>query len=172
MTKSQKKIQKSSHILKILFLCLLLDPLMHMAQKLLFAVGLLCDHAPYVELLRQQTPNVTSFHGAMFNFAGLLCYALLFAAYYLTHCIFRDISQEYTPFRAVHTRRLRWIAGLIAACLIFESVLNHWAVWANTGILDWPFRLDVRYILPLLIFSFSFILDYACQLQAEADTTL
>ena len=27
-------------------------------------------------------------------------------------------------------------------------------------------------ILPLLIFSFSFILDYACQLQAEADTTL
>ena len=172
MTKLQERIQKSSHLLNVIFICALLDPFLHMLQKLLMAVGLLCGHIPFVERLIQQTPNATAFHGAMFNFASILCYALIFAAYYLIHCIFRDISQEYTPFRTIHTKRLRWVGVLFTACFIFESVLNHWAVWVNTGVLNWSFRLEGKYIFPLLIFSFSFILDYACQLQAEADTTL
>ena len=106
---------------------------------------------------------------------GLLCtIAVLGLAFYCllqAQAIFRDISREYTPFRPIHVQRMRRIALVSIVCILGQALAQAWSLQLRGG--SFSIDLNVAYFLiPLVVCSFSFILDYACQLQAEADTTL
>lgn len=90
----------------------------------------------------------------------ILCVLVKLALYFvilaLSRQIFRGISQDGTPFRQIHVRRMKWIA-----LLVFVASFIHFFSIQLIGCLA-----------ALLIWCISMVLDYGCQLQQESDETL
>lgn len=170
MTELQRKIQKSSRWVSFGFALFLIRPFFKMIEKFCIGLGQLFGSEAILRLTENQAPDVNIFQAGIYNLAGILLYLFVFYAYYQLWEIFRNISREYTPFCPIHVKRLRRSALAFTASFVYEMGLDIW-IYLLRPELGFQLHLQ-RYLIPVLIFSFSFILDYACQLQAEADTTL
>ena len=171
MTELQKKIRKNSRFTANTFKFITIFPLSGILVSLVALVGLLTGTDIVVQKLIVEAPKANTLQITLFLLAsiavlGLSVYCLLLAQY-----IFRDISRDYTPFRPIHVQRLRRIASVSVVCIVGQALTEAWSLHLKGG--NFSIDLNVAYFLiPLVVCSFSFILDYACQLQAEADTTL
>ena len=171
MTNTQKKIQKSSKVLFFVFLIFTCSGVLQGLDVLWRLVYLLLNPTDAWAKFSALLPYGDSTALCLYWGCRTLIWACLAAALLLLCLLFRSISQEYTPFRQVHVRRLRQASVLMAAGYFFEIVQNTmYRAWAQGG-QGIPFRLD-PFLVPIALIGLSCILDYACQLQNEADTTL
>ncbi len=160
MTKLQKQIQKTSSWVILAFYWLTLAP-----------VSRICQHS--------MTMSQGSHYPLSYHLIGILLQLLVLTALILAQRIFRDMRIQYSPFNPIHVRRLRIIALLTFAVFFVNSILE---VWIGMGsghfapmalFLTWLRLLNLAQLaIPVTVYAFSFILDNACKLQAEADTTL
>lgn len=171
MTNTQKRIQKSSKVLFYVFLfvmcsCILqgLDVLWRLVYLLLNPTDAWADLSSWIPY--GDYANLCVFWGCR-----TLLWGCLAASYILLCLIFLDISREYTPFRQLHVRRLRQSSALMIGGYLIQIVQNTmYRAWFEGG-QGIPLRGD-PFLVPLALIGLSYILDYACQLQNEADTTL
>lgn len=179
MTDLQKKIQKSSYTVAVAFYLIVMFPLGNLLTQLLMLFQLLKGtHAPET-VFRHQPANVSFTTTVVFLLCSCIVYFLASAALIMAQRIFRDINKEYTPFKPLHVTRLRRITWMSTLCILGDGLLDTWSVQLLQQPLQPGFiRMFLRdlnfayFLLPLVVYCFSFILDYACQLQDEADTTL
>ena len=179
MTDLQKKIQKSSYAAAVAFYLIVIFPLGNLLTQLLILFQLLTGtHSPET-VFRNQPAHVSLTTSAIFLICSCMVYFLASAALIMAQRIFRDINKEYTPFKPLHVTRLRRITWMSTLCILGDGLLDTWSVQLLQQPLQPGFiRMFLRdlnfayFLLPLVVYCFSFILDYACQLQAEADTTL
>lgn len=171
MTDLQYNIQKSSRTAAYLFRFLMVFPLGNLLVKLMALAGLLTGSDAMVQKLVLEAPRADTLPLALFLLATCLLLGMVTYCLWLAQMIFRDISRERTPFNPIHVKRMRRIAYLTVPCIFVQSWLDGWALALQGG--SFRTQLNLAYFLiPFVVHSFSFILDYACQLQAEADTTL
>ena len=171
MTDTQKKIQKSSKVLSVVFLVFVCACVLHGLKVLLSVLWLLINRPGAMEYFSVRLPYAGYWELFLHQLVYVLTWAAYAAAFIPVYQIFRDISREYTPFRSLHVRRLRWSAVLLAAVYTLELGLGAINSVLAGGTLSFTLALD-PFLLPLAMAGLSFILDYACQLQTEADTTL
>ena len=171
MTSTQKKIQKSSKILSIVFLVFLCSCTLQGLNVLWKVVWLLLNPANamtfYSNLYPLASHGATLLHQTVYT--GI--WATFVSAFVLLYRIFRDISRQYTPFQQLHVRRLRWTAVVLTVAYTLEIALASMSGMMTNGMLRISWSLD-PFLIPLTLIGLSYILDYACQLQNEADTTL
>ncbi len=159
MTELQKRIQKSSYYVVLVLYFMTLSPLSGIWSSFL--------------KLRMDPPQFRAYHMAM-----LIIHLLTLICVILAQRIFRDIHEQYTPFQSIHVRRLRIVAALSLLCAICSVLLAGWKDALNFGHTVSFLIRTLNYFqisdlaVPVAAYSLSFILDYACRLQAEADTTL
>lgn len=171
MTNTQKKIQKSSKVLSLVFLFVLCSCIIQGLEALLNLVFLLLNQPDAWESFSPSFPYADYSDVCLFYGCRTLMWVCYITAFALLYLMFRDISREYTPFRQIHVQRMRWAAGMLFGTYGFETILGGMKrAWIQGG-QGFPFRLD-PFLVPLALIGLSFILDYACQLQNEADTTL
>lgn len=171
MTELQKKIRKTSRFTANTFKFITIFPLGGILISLVTLAGLFTGNDTVAQQLILEAPRASSLHITLFLLASIAVLGLAVYCLLLAQRIFRDISQEYTPFRPVHVRRMRRIALASIACILGQALTEAWSFQLQGG----RFAVDLNlayFLIPLVVCSFSFILDYACQLQAEADTTL
>lgn len=102
--------------------------------------------------------------------AVVLYQVVILAVLFLIYSIFRDISNQYTPFKQIHVARLKGIAGLSIAM----GVCSYFVVFAagNVAALT-PLQFNLDMFVPsIMIYCVALILDYGCSLQKQADETL
>ena len=174
MTELQKKIQKSSSFAAGAFYLITMYPVGHLLFQFVTLYYLLTDSNPALRLAE----GVSTTTVVIQLLCNSIVYLMASAAVIMAQRIFREISKEYTPFKPLHVERLKRITVLSLLCIIGDGLLNTWSARllnpTNRSFLS-QFLHDVNYaffLLPLVIYCCAFILDYACQLQAEADTTL
>ena len=178
MTELQKKIQKSSYAAALAFYIMVMYPVGHFLNNLLRLFQLLTGKAQ-VDWIFHNVPHISITTATAFLLSNCAVYLMASAALIMAQRIFREISKEYTPFKRLHVTRLRRITLLSTFCIIGDGLLKTWtAQLSNDPLQPGFFRMFLRdlnythFLLPIVICCFSFILDYACQLQTEADTTL
>lgn len=171
MTSTQEKIQKSSKVLSIVFLVFLCSCTLQGLNVLWKVLWLLFDPVDAMAYYADHYPLAS--HGATLLHQSVYTgtWAAFAFAFALLYRIFRDISREYTPFQQLHVRRLRWTAAVLTAAYTMEIALASMSGMMTNGMLRISWSLD-PFLIPLTLVGLSFILDYACQLQNEADTTL
>ena len=174
MTDLQKKIQKSSSFAAGAFYLITMYPVGHLLFQFVTLYYLLTDSNSSFRL----ADGVSTTTAVIQLLCNSIVYLMASAAVIMAQRIFREISKEYTPFKPLHVKRLKRITVLSLLCLIGDSLLNTWSARllnpVNRSFLS-QFLHDLNYtnfLLPVVICCCTFILDYACQLQAEADTTL
>ncbi|MBR6575097.1 MAG: hypothetical protein IKK61_08905 [Clostridia bacterium] len=171
MTELQKKIQKTSRFTANTFKFITIFPLGGILVTLVALGGLLTGNDAIVQQLILEAPRAATLQIVLFLLCTIAVLGLAFYCLLQAQAIFRDISQEYTPFRPVHVQRMRRIALVSIVCIFGQALTEAWSLQLRGG----SFTVDLNlayFLIPLVVCSFSFILDYACQLQAEADTTL
>ena len=171
MTELQKKIQKTSRFTANTFRLITLFPLGGILVTLVALGGLLIGNDTIVQQLIVEAPKASTLQIVLFLLCTIAVLGLAFYCLLQAQAIFRDISREYTPFRPIYVQRMRRIALVSIVCILGQALAQAWSLQLRGG--SFSIDLNVAYFLiPLVVCSFSFILDYACQLQAEADTTL
>ncbi len=171
MTNTRKRIEKSSRLLSFVFLAFLCSSVVQGSIALWKLLVILIDPAEAAVQASAQMPFTTVFHVLLYQSGRCIIWLCYGTAFLLLYRIFRDIHREYTPFRVLHVQRLRQTAGCLAVVYALENGLNALTSVMHKGFLNFTLKLD-PFLLPLTLLGLSFILDYACQLQAEADTTL
>ena len=171
MTDLQKKIRKTSGFTARIFGYMAIFPavnatlsLVGIYQALRGAAGLQLKHNGLLL-------NTSPLQIILFALCTLMIYGLAAGALMIARNIFYDISEEYTPFKPLHVTRMRRIALLSTICIVGQALVEAWSIRLRGGSSGLDLNL-AYFLIPLAVWSFSFILDYACQLQAEADTTL
>ena len=174
MTDLQKKIQKSSSFAAGAFYLITMYPVGHLLFQFVTLYYLLTDSNSSFRL----ADGVSITTAVIQLLCNSIVYLMASVAVIMAQRIFREISKEYTPFKPLHVKRLKRITVLSLLCLIGDGLLNTWSARllnsVNRSFLS-QFLHDLNYtnfLLPVVICCCTFILDYACQLQAEADTTL
>ena len=170
-----EKIKTTSHVLAVLF---------KIARIFCFvAIGALCVGIIYVMLFGDLDLIVLSgkvvVHSpfAMLNIsghsnwelifiacAGLVSFILLSLLFKQARDIFKDISQDSSPFELKHVKRIKKIAifFFVISLLDFQS----------TGF-TFSFTLNfIGIVGALMLWCISLIFEYGCQLQRESDETL
>lgn len=171
MTNTQKKIQKSSKVLSLIFLFVLCSCIFQGLSQVFYLVFLLLNRPDAWKMLSPSFPHADYSDLCLFFGCSVLMWVCYVAAFSLLYLIFRDMGREYTPFRQIHVRRMRWAAGMMVGTYCSDTILGGMKrAWIQGG-QGFPFRLD-PFLVPMVMVGLSFILDYACQLQNEADTTL
>lgn len=171
MTELQKKIQKTSRFTANTFKFITIFPLGGILTSLAALVSLLTENDAMARQLILEAPKANTLEITLFLLASIAVLALAVYCLLKAQAIFRDISQEYTPFRPIHVQRMRRISLVSIVCILGQALTEAWSLQLRGG----SFAVDLNlayFLIPLVVCSFSFILDYACQLQAEADTTL
>ena len=175
MTDLQKKIQKSSSFAAGAFYLITMYPVGHLLFQFVTLYYLLTDSNSSFRL----ADGVSITTAVIQLLCNSIVYLMASAAVIMAQRIFRDINKEYTPFKPLHVTRLRRITWMSTLCILGDGLLDTWSVQLLRQPLQPGFiRMFLRdlnfayFLLPIVIYCFSFILDYACQLQAEADTTL
>lgn len=171
MTELQKKIRKTSRFTAAVFSYLCIFPASSVFLSCFNLYGLLGGATNISLRIAGQAPNGSRNELIMFTLCMILIYTLATWGMILARNIFHQIAQEYTPFNPTHVKRMRKIALISIFCILGKALLEGWALSMQGGSFAPDFNL-AWFLLPLVVCSFSFILDYACQLQAEADTTL
>ena len=171
MTNTRKWIETSSKFLALVFFAFLGSSVLQGCIALWKLLGFLIDPTEAVAQASAQLPFATVSHVLLYRSGHCVIWLCYGAAFLLLYRIFRDVHREYTPFRQLHVRRLRQTAGYLAVVYALENGTNALTSVMNKGFLSFTLKLD-PFLLPLTLVGLSFILDYACQLQAEADTTL
>ncbi len=171
MTDLQKKIRKSSRFTSMLFGYLCIFPFWGLLLACTNLWGLLRNDDRLLFTFARESPKVS--RGELFLYTLLMISIYLLATWgmLMARSIFRQISEEYSPFNPMHVKKMRRIALFSLICILGKALLEGWAMVMQGG----RFSPDINlawFLLPIVVYSFSFILDYACQLQAEADTTL
>lgn len=171
MTNTQNRIEKSSKLLALVFFAFLGSSVLQGCIALWKLLVIFIDPAEAAVQASAQMPFATVFHVLLHQSGRCLIWLCYGAAFLLLYRIFRDVHREYTPFRQLHVQRLRQTAGYLAVVYALENGINALTSVMHKGFLSFTLKLD-PFLLPLTLIGLSFILDYACQLQAEADTTL
>lgn len=175
MTDLQKKIQKSSSFAAGAFYLITMYPVGYLLFQFVALYYLLTGKNSSFHLM----DGVSTTTAVIQLLCNSIVYLMASAAVIMAQRIFREINKEYTPFKPLHVKRLRRITVLSLLCIIGDGLLNTWSARLTgslntTGFVQ-SFLKDLNFVyflLPVVTYCFSFILDYACQLQAEADTTL
>ena len=171
MIELQKKIQKTSRFTANTFRFIMIFPLGGMLVNIIALAGLLLGNEAIAQQLILEAPQAGTLQVIVFLMGSTAVLTLAAYCLLLAQRIFREISEEYTPFRPVHVQRMRSIALISIVCILGQALMEAWSLQLKGG----SFAVDLNlayFLIPLVVCSFSFILDYACQLQAEADTTL
>lgn len=171
MTDLQRKIQKTCRFTANTFRFITIFPLGGILISFVALAGFLTGNDTVVQQLIVEVPRASNLQITLFLLAGITVLGLAVYCLLLAQRIFREISEEYTPFRPVHVRRMRRIALVSIVCILGQALTEAWSFQLQGG----SFAVDLNlayFLIPLVVCSFSLILDYACQLQAEADTTL
>lgn len=87
--------------------------------------------------------------------------------------VFKDISQEGTPFAQKHVRRIKTVAWLTLPTSVLSGTLPNVQRALETGEAKMMISIEAMWIVfGAIIYCLSLIFDYGCQLQRESDETL
>lgn len=110
--------------------------------------------------------NLLILFGSMFVNA-----MFMFLIIYTIYLIFRDISNEHTPFSKKNIVRIKRIAAITIVMSVIGSLFDTLLDAYTIGEMSW--RIDVNgIILGLTIYCLALIFNYGCELQQISDETL
>lgn len=104
--------------------------------------------------------------------ASMALYSVcLYMVIYNTYLIFKNVSEECTPFHHKHIVRIKRIACMVIGLSIIGSFSDGLFDLFTINELVW--RIDFNgIILGIIIYCLAFFFDYGCELQKQSDETL
>lgn len=169
VTDLQKRIQKTSKTVYWLMRWLCLYPAVRVAQQLVWLINLLRHVEGFSDAF--SAAGLTLSQEIGLRLCTAVIYLLLSLVVVQVQKIFFDIGYEYTPFQPIHVKRLRRGALYSLLYSLGYYGINEWA-FQMKALAQRPVIAAGYFLLPVLIYCFSLILDYGCQLQRQADETL
>lgn len=92
---------------------------------------------------------------------------------YAAGAIFRDMSRDYTPFAAKHTKRLKVISMLMAAIAVIPAFVQILMMQIITPTVKVYISIELSYIVVAVVFfCLAQIFEYGGMLQQQSDETL
>lgn len=90
---------------------------------------------------------------------------------YSTHLIFKNVSEEYTPFKHKHIVRIKRIAFMVIGLSILGSFSD--GLFGLFTINELAWHIDFSgIVLGIVIYCLALFFDYGCELQRQSDETL
>lgn len=180
MNSLRDKIQKSSQIMASItkLLCILL--IVGLCIPVVVLIWIAC--APNTDFSALYGLSFYSSAGQLLNSTGELIAEmltifvsgmLLLGILFLTHRMFKSISQFIDPFSPENAKRLREIAFIIFIYSIAQPFLktSFYTYFAPKVTMQSSFNV-VFIILALMFYFFSMVFDYGAELQRLSDETL
>lgn len=170
-----EKIKATSHVLAVLFkvariLCFvaigtisvgIVYVMLFGDMDLIILSGKVVVHSPFATF---SLAGHSSWELIFMSCAGLVSFILLSFLFKQARDIFRDISQDSSPFELKHVKRIKKIA-------IFFFVIS--MLDLQSGGVTFSFTLNfIGIVGALMLWCISLIFEYGCQLQRESDETL
>lgn len=104
----------------------------------------------------------------VFMFLYSVC---MYLVLYSTHLIFKNVSEECTPFNQKHIVRIKRIAFMVIGLSIIGSVSESLFDLYTVNEMMW--RIDFAgIILGIIIYCLALFFNYGCRLQQQSDETL
>lgn len=175
-TKIQNTSKKISTLLKIGWVIMLIITILA-----LFSLAVLFFSNDETKISFLSAFDVTSQSGSLINLSSSILFIMFISTIlystcmsiilYTAHLIFKNVSEEGTPFNHEHIGRIKIIAFMVIGLSILESF--------SDGLLslftDNNIMLNIDFngiILGIIIYCLALFFDYGCQLQKQSDETL
>lgn len=106
-------------------------------------------------------------------FVSISRLGIIFAMFLIARAIFKDISKEYTPFIAIHTKRLHAISILMIGLAIVPGVVEIIMIQLVQPTIKTNVSFELSYlVVAVIFFCLAQIFDYGRLLQQQSDETL